>query len=61
MDINVNFDNVASLEPTIKKATEDTIIKIAETTEFQVGFEKNKKKVFEKVIEPNNILKGTEG
>lgn len=56
VDIKVDFSDVAALDPAMKKVATDTFMRAIQTTDFQVDFKNNSQKVFEKVIEPTNIL-----
>jgi len=53
--IKHNFDNMAGLNPAMKKVAEDAINKSLTETEFQVKLKEGTKMTFEKNLEPKTI------
>jgi hypothetical protein len=53
--IKHNFDNMAGLDPAMKKVVEDAINKSLTKTEFQVKLKEGTKMTFEKNLEPKTI------
>lgn len=57
--INHNWENMAGLDPAMKKVAEDAINKSITETEFQVNLKQGTKMTFDKNIEPK-LIKGSE-